>query len=281
MRHDEATFSVAGGLKLYYQRWRPEDVAKAVIVMLHGGIAHSGWYMNLPQHEVPRGYAVYAYDQRGFGRSPGQRGYISSWREPVADLGAFLTFARTEEPGRPFFLMGHTGSAPYVLEYAMRHPTELAGVFCVTPALSNTSVIPGWLRATLAALNLVAPRIKISARRRFEAAAPQVSHDPDFLRMYLTDPLATTDVTPRYLVEQQRAAIQVAGRASEVTFPLLLLVGAQEQNAAAKAFLGRVASSDKLLREYPDGLMNLLSDTCTPRVLADIDAWLDAHVAHV
>ncbi len=279
MRHDEATFSVAGGLRLYYQRWRPEeDAAKAVIVMMHGGFAHSGWYMNLPNHEVPRGYAVYAYDQRGWGRSPGQRGYIPSWHEPVVDLGAFLTFVRTEEPGRPLFLMGHTGSAPYVLDYAMRHPTELAGVFCVTPLLSNASVIPGWLRATLAVLNLVVPRTKINGRRRFEATAPQVSHDPDFVRMYLTDPLANTTVTPRWLVEQEGAAIQVARRAPEVTFPLLLLLGAEEQNAAAKAFLGQIASSDKLLREYPDGLINLLSDTCTPQVLADIDAWLDAHV---
>jgi alpha-beta hydrolase superfamily lysophospholipase len=196
----------------------------------------------------------------------------------VGDLGAFLTFTRTQEPGRPLFLMGQTGSAPYVLDYAMRHPTELAGVFCVNPLLSISGVIPGWLRATLSVLNLVVPRAKITVRRRFEATAPQVSHDPDYVRMYLTDPLANTTVTPRWLVEQERAAIQVARRASEVTFPLLLLVGAEEQNAAAKAFLGQIASSDKLLREYPDCLIALLSDTCTPQVLADIDAWLDAHV---
>src|SRR6266571_3603330 len=123
MEHDEGQFPGVGGLPLYYQRWRPDaEAARAVIVMLHGDFAQSGWYLNLPTHEVPRGYAVYAFDRRGWGRSPGQRGYIHAWSDYLDDLGAFLQVVQAEEPGRPIFLMGHTGSSPIVLEYALHHP---------------------------------------------------------------------------------------------------------------------------------------------------------------
>src|SRR5258708_7670530 len=88
MEHAEGQFSGAGGLPLYYQRWRSEAAARAVIVMLHGDFAHSGWYLNVPTHEVPRGYAVYAFDRRGWGRSPGQRGYIHAWSEHLEGLAA-------------------------------------------------------------------------------------------------------------------------------------------------------------------------------------------------
>ncbi|MCC7165729.1 MAG: alpha/beta hydrolase [Anaerolineae bacterium] len=82
MKHEQDHFLGFGNLGLYYQDWLPDSMpARAVIVMLHGDFAHSGWYMNLPQHQVPRGYAVYAYDRRGWGRSPGQRGYINRWDE--------------------------------------------------------------------------------------------------------------------------------------------------------------------------------------------------------
>ena len=66
MKHEEDHFLGFGSLRLYYQCWLPDSMpARAVVVMLHGDFAHSGWYMNLPLHEVPLGYAVYAYDRRG------------------------------------------------------------------------------------------------------------------------------------------------------------------------------------------------------------------------
>ncbi|HEU0026295.1 MAG TPA: hypothetical protein VFQ25_04200 [Ktedonobacterales bacterium] len=66
MRHEESYFSAPDGLRLYYQRWLPDaGMSRAVIVMIHGDFAQSGWYMNLPIHETLRGYAIYAPDRRG------------------------------------------------------------------------------------------------------------------------------------------------------------------------------------------------------------------------
>jgi acylglycerol lipase len=280
--HDEGHFQVDGGLRLYYQRWRPATTeTRAVIILLHGDFAHSGWYMNLPTHEAPRGYAVYACDRRGWGRSPGQRGYIHSWGENLGDLDVFMRLVHAEEPGRPIFLMGHTGSGPIVLDYAAQHPSDIRGVFCISPVLNTSAAIPAPLHALLVALSRIAPRLTIDVRRRFDASAEWVSHDPAFVTFIREDPLGNTKVTPRWLVESERGMRRVREGAPRFTVSLLVLVGEADRTsspASTKAYFERVGAADKTLIEYPGAYTNLLSDTDYEQALADIDAWLDRHV---
>ncbi|MDY7080164.1 MAG: alpha/beta hydrolase, partial [Chloroflexota bacterium] len=81
MDHHEYSFIGFGGLELYCQRWRPGEEPKAVLSVVHGFGEHSGRYGNVVEWFVPKGYAVYAFDLRGHGRSPGPRGYINQWAE--------------------------------------------------------------------------------------------------------------------------------------------------------------------------------------------------------
>ena len=225
MHHNDGQFLGGGGLHLYYQRWRPDaEAARAMIVMLHGDFAHSGWYMNLPTHEVPRGIAVYAFDRRGWGRSPGQRGAIHAWSDYLEDLDAFLHVVREAEPGCPLFLMGHTGSALIVLEYARQHPKEVQGVFCVSPIL-ELAVLPASLRILSQVLSRLAPWLTIDVKRRVDASADSISHDPQFNQMTREDPLRNTKVTPRWLTEVSAAVQRVNAQAEHFACPLLLLIG--------------------------------------------------------
>ncbi len=76
MEHIEGKFKGHKNLNLYYQCWLPAGEPKAVLLVVHGLAEHSGRYMNLVNHFVTQGYAVYGFDQRGHGRSPGRRGYV-------------------------------------------------------------------------------------------------------------------------------------------------------------------------------------------------------------
>jgi alpha-beta hydrolase superfamily lysophospholipase len=282
MKHEEGSFAGSGGLQLYYQCWLPDHPpVHAVIVMLHGDFAHSGWYMNLPVHEAPRGYAAYAYDRRGWGRSGGQRGYIAHWSENVDDLSAFLQLVRGREPGCPIFLMGHTGSTPIVLEYALRHPQDVRGVFCVSPVLNTGGAVPAPLHFLLRTLSKVAPHLTINVRRRFEAQSAFISRDQAFVDMILRDPLGNMKVTPRWLTESEKAMQHVAQQAGELHVPLLFLIGGADRISfpeASKAFFRSVADPDKELHEYRGAYANLLSETNYQEVLSDIDQWLNDHL---
>jgi alpha-beta hydrolase superfamily lysophospholipase len=70
MKYNEGTFKGAGGLDLYYQSWQPEGAARAALALVHGLGEHGGRYMNIVNHLVPKGYAIYALDHRGMAGHP-------------------------------------------------------------------------------------------------------------------------------------------------------------------------------------------------------------------
>src|SRR5919112_128766 len=107
-QHRSGTFAGADGLALYYQAWLPSSTPRAILINLHGLGDHSGLYPSIAAHFPMRGFAVYAYDMRGNGRSPGQRAYLRHWGEYRGDLEAFLTKLRKWEPGLPIFLLGNS-----------------------------------------------------------------------------------------------------------------------------------------------------------------------------
>ena len=85
----QGKFEGYGKTTLFYQSWRPV-FCERVIVIVHGMGEHSSRYQNLIRALAGEGIGFYAYDQRGHGRSPGQRGYIQSFHELTEDLRHFL-----------------------------------------------------------------------------------------------------------------------------------------------------------------------------------------------
>ena len=95
MQHIEFHFEGMDGCSLYAQCWLPEASPRAVIAIVHGIGDHSGRYMNIVNHMVSNQIGVYAYDLRGHGNSPGQRGHIDSWAEYRIDLLNFINSIRS------------------------------------------------------------------------------------------------------------------------------------------------------------------------------------------
>ena len=91
MKHLEGQFKGLRNLNLYYQCWLPSNEFKAILLIVHGLAEHSGRYTNLVNYFVPRGYAVYGFDQRGHGKSDGLRGYVDKFSNFVNDLNTFLS----------------------------------------------------------------------------------------------------------------------------------------------------------------------------------------------
>ena len=69
----EETFEGVGGLKIFLRSWRPEQKPRAVVVICHGVNSHGGQYVWAAQQFEKAGFAVYALDLRGRGKSEGER----------------------------------------------------------------------------------------------------------------------------------------------------------------------------------------------------------------
>ena len=103
---------------------------KGVLVFIHGFIEHVGRYEHAHNAWAARGFAVFAFDQRGFGRtaldakrSKGSSYGKTSGPERMGDVQWAVRHAKETFPDAPVFLMGH--SMVCYLE-RRRHPRERA-----------------------------------------------------------------------------------------------------------------------------------------------------------
>lgn len=266
------TYVGAGGVRLFRRQWRPAATPRAVVANLHGLGDHSGLYPALVDYLVARGIAVHAPDLRGNGRSPGQRAYVERWEEFREDLGRFLAVVRSEEPGRPLFLLGNSLGGLIVLDYALHHPEGLRGVIAASAPLGRLGV-PAPLLLLGRVLSRLWPRFSLRTGMDLTGLA----RDPAVARTLLADPLFHRYGTARLSTEVVAAIARVQAGAPGFPLPVLLLHGSADRMVppdGSRRFVAAVGHPDHRLIEYPDGYHVLFADTGRERVLADLERWI-------
>jgi alpha-beta hydrolase superfamily lysophospholipase len=279
MYHQDGTFEGCDGSRLYYQSWHPDERVRAILVIVHGLGGHSGQFSHVVQAMVSKGYAVYGFDARGHGRSPGQRGYINSWSEFREDLRFFLKWIKLLEPEHPLFLLGHSVGSVIVLDYGLRFPNEavdLQGVVLSAPILGQTGVSPVKV-AVGQLLSQVWPRFSLSTGLGLELGA----RNPTILAVYANDPLRHCRVSARFGTEFMKTVAWIHGHAVEWQVPLLILHGSGDRVAlpdGGQRFFENAGCVDKERRDYADAYHELFDDLNYQEVLADLEEWLERHL---
>jgi alpha-beta hydrolase superfamily lysophospholipase len=276
MEHREGTFRGAGALELFYQRWRPEGEPRAILAIVHGFGEHSGRYMNGVNYLVPRGYAVYGFDHRGHGRSPGKRGHINNWSEYRDDVCAFVKLVAESEPNRPMFMLGHSLGGLIALEYGLHYPGGLRGIIASSPLLVQAGLSPV-LIATSKILSRVAPSVAIKTG----LDASTISRDPAVVKAYQEDPLVHSFGTPRLSTEITAAQNWTNAHAGDLKLPLLLIVGSEDRLVppeGGRRFFDAVTFADKQKLDYQGAYHETHNDIIASQVMADVERWLQAHL---
>jgi len=275
MQQTQGTFQGAGNLPLFYQTWQPEGECRGVVALVHGFGEHSGRHETIARPLVESGFAVFGFDHRGHGHSPGKRGHINNWTEFREDVTAFLNMIRQENSARPLFLFGHSMGGLIVLEYALHHPNNLTGVIASAPLLAQGGVSP--ILVTLSrVLSRVWPGLNLNAGLDVNA----ISRDPVEVKRYQDDPLVHSLGTPRLATEIAEATAWTLEHAPEWKLPLYLYHGTGDRIvpiAGSRTFFGRVTSADKQWREFDGGHHELHHDLCQDEVLQQLTQWLIAH----
>ncbi len=148
MKSDTFTFKASDGTKIFVYRWLPgaRSNIKAAVQIAHGMAEHAARYERFARELVNSGYAVYANDHRGHGKTAGafeNVGYFADeqgWEKVVDDMHLLTALIRKENPGVPIFLFGHSMGSFLSRNYAMLHGKELKGL-----VLSGTNGDPGLL----------------------------------------------------------------------------------------------------------------------------------------
>lgn len=273
MQHVKSTFTGVGDLELYAQAWVPENPPRAVVTLVHGVGEHSGRYMNLVRPLVEQGYAVYSFDQRGHGASPGRRVHIDRWTEYRDDLAAFLATVSAKQPGCPVIIYGHSMGSLVVLDYLLQKPSGLSGAIISGAALQPAGVGSPAIIAMARVLTHVTPQLAIS----LGISAEHLARDPEALAAYRSDPLVTGKATVRWGTESLDTVERIKAGMSDIDIPLLVVHGeADHLNlvAGARALFDAVPSADKTIRVYPGVYHEPHNDLGHEQLAADVSEWL-------
>ncbi len=273
---NESSFEGVGGLKIFTRSWRPASAKpRAVVVIVHGFNSHSGQYFWAAEQFVANGLAVHALDHRGRGRSDGERYYVQKVADYVDDVATFVNIVKSQEPGLPVYVLGHSAGGVISCVYTLEHQSEIAGLICESFAFEVPA--PDFALAVLKGLSHVAPHAHV-----FKLNNVDFSRDPAVVESMNNDPLIAHEVQPTQTVaEMVRADERLKKEFPLITLPVLILHGTLDKAtkpSGSQRFYDTAGSNDKTLKLYEGHFHDLLNDIDREVVMADIQRWLDARI---
>ncbi|HYM18656.1 MAG TPA: alpha/beta hydrolase [Micropepsaceae bacterium] len=262
------------GLKLGLMHW-DAAMPTAAIVAVHGMSDYSNAFAMPAPYWAERGISTYAYDQRGFGRSP-NLGVWGGNDVMCRDLSDFVEVVRARHPGVPVYVLGESmGGAVAMTAFASKSPPNADGLILVAPAVWSRETMPLSYRVALWSVShsfrwwsLSGSGLKIVP-----------SDNIEMLRAFSRDPLVqkTARADAIYgLVSIMDSAYNAPPRLNGE--PLMLLYGSNDQiipKGPTETVIEELGAK-ATVKNYPKGYHMLLRDLDGKTRWTDIANWVDA-----
>lgn len=275
-RLDARTFVSFDGTRLGLTTWIPEDDDPwAVIVGVHGMNDYSNAFHLAAPWWAEQGVATYAYDQRGFGRSP-DRGVWGGEELMDEDLRVITALVRARYPKAAIIVAGESmGGAVAIDAFASERPPAADRLVLLSPA------VWGWREQPLP------NKLALWMAARFTGS--KVYTPP----RWLTDRIQPTD-NREELIAMGRDPLMIWGARSDTLYglvglmddawtkigqvevPVLYLYGRHDEiipKSAAFSAAAKLKPGDRTAF-YDEGWHLLTRDHEGPRVWADVLAFV-------
>ena len=259
------------GVQIFTQSWLPEGgAARAVVVLVHGFGEHSDRYDWVASQLVDAGYAVYASDHRGHGRSQGPRALVDV-DAVVADVDRLIDEASSAHPQLPVAMLGHSLGGLIAIRYALAHQRRLRALVLSGPLAALDAPPPALTLAR--GIARVAPRLGVSS-----LDARLVSRDPGVVAAYREDPLVHHGRIPAQTVAEMARTVQrFPDTVGRVTVPTLIVYGTADglcPPSGAVMLAERFGSVDLTTRAYEGLYHEILNEPEREMVMSDVLGWL-------
>lgn len=269
------------GTDVLFRRWdaAPGPASpKAVFLLVHGLGAHTARWDFLAGHLAAGGFASYALELRGFGRTPERpRGHVDSFKVWGRDILALREMIGRDFPGKKVFLLGESMGGLIAYDLAGRNPGSFAGTVLIAPAFKNGLKFPPSAYVKLVLFLAFKPTLMVDVPFTSEMA----TRDPDYAEIMNANPdelrVASLKLLASFLPVQGRAG----RRAKTYAVPSLFLVPGVDHlvdERATRKLFKKVAAADKTLIEYPEMFHALSIDLGREKVFRDILDWAGKRV---
>jgi alpha-beta hydrolase superfamily lysophospholipase len=243
---EEKTFKTHDGTELFYRCWPAKGgAAGKAIVLFHRGHEHSGRLQHVVDELGLDDIPMFAWDARGHGRSPGERGYSPSLGTSIKDVDTFVRHigetygVRSEDIAVIAQSVGAVLVAAWVHDYA----PKVRCLVLASPAFKVKLYVP-FARAGLKLQHSIRGNFYVNSyvKARF------LTHDPERIESYNRDPLITRPISVNILLGLYEAAERVVADAQAIQVPTQLLVSGADwvvHQSPQFAFFERLGSPIK------------------------------------
>ncbi len=241
----ESTFVTHDGVQLYYRHWASTKPRIGCVVMFHRGHEHSGRIAHLVDELDLPDLDFFAWDARGHGLSPGERGYSPSFSTSVRDVQTFIDHIHNTYgiAHADMAVLAQSVGAVLISTWAHDYAPKIRCLILASPAFKVKLYVP-FARSGLRFMQSVRGNFFVNSYVKSKF----LTHDLARQKSFDVDPLITRAISVNILLELYEAAERVVADAQAITIPTQLLISGSDwvvHHGPQHDFFARLGSEDK------------------------------------
>lgn len=276
----ENTFATHDGVSLFYRHW-PATLGprRGAVVLFHRGHEHAGRMAHLVDELNLPDFDFFAWDARGHGRSPGQRGFSPSFGTSVRDVQTFMDHIDANHGVKlpDIYVVAQSVGAVLISTWVHDYAPAIRGMSLASPAFKVKLYVP-FARAGIKLMTQLRGNFFVNSYVK----AKFLTHDPQRIASYDTDPLITRPISANILLGLYEAAERVVADAAAITVPTQLLISGADwvvHHKPQRQFFERLSSPIKELHNLPGFYHDTLGERDRVQAVGAIRAFIQARFA--
>lgn len=277
---EEATFATHDGTELFYRKWPSRSpVAKGAVILLHRGHEHSGRVAHLVEELGLNDYDFFAWDARGHGKSPGERGFSPSFAASVRDLDCFARHicTTTNRELKDVAVIAQSVGAVLAATWVHDYAPPIRALVLASPAFSVKLYVP-FARESIWLWQKIKGRFFVNSyvKARF------LTHDPARIASFETDPLITRPIASNILLDLYDAGERIVPDARAIVVPTQMFISGSDWVVRQKPqheFYVNLASPLKERHVLPGFFHDTLGEISRAAPIAEIRRFLGERFA--
>src|SRR6266513_4060087 len=276
MQATEQTFTSWDGAELFYRAWIPKRPTNKALVLFHRGHEHSGRWQETVDLLNLDDAAVFAWDARGHGRSPGERGAATNLRDVIKDVDAFARHIsrRHAMPLENMIVLAHSLAAVTVTAWVHDYAPPIRAMILATAAFHVKLYIP----FAIPFLRVLRPRFVKSYVK-----SKMLTRDRGQAARYDCDPLIFRKIAVNVMRDRHDTAKRVVADVGALRTPTLMIGAGKDWVVSLKAqreFFDRLSSQEKRLEVFPGAYHAIFHETNRREVVEVVRDFIRAQFAN-
>ena len=257
MEATEQTFTSWDGAELFYRSWLPDNSTDKALLLFHRGHEHSGRWQETVDSLDLNDVATFAWDARGHGHSPGNRGEANSLLDVIKDVDCFARHISKEHciPFENMIVLAHSLAAITVTAWIHDYAPPVRAMILATAAFHVKLYVP----FAVPTLRIFRPRFVKSYVK-----SKMLTHDREQAARYDSDPLIFRQIAVNVLLDLHDTAKRLVADAGAIRTPTLMIGAGKDWVVSLEAqqrFFDGLSSAEKRFEIFPKAYHAIFHET--------------------